>query len=239
MTLQAFKAVEFETNALRVTPVTPGKISRFEELPLISYRFTDENTSESVFYNIECLKGSGSYASASQMHAIARRMQESATELGVHLVDGSASYYNAEREFLGQTMQNLIRRGEAADLERSRGDLSGVIRGGKGHTSIPLPKGATLRIFPSVDAQMEMGPHPRWDCILKGDMFWFGKPMPFAVYHAHCQGFEFENLIGFADQCQKATLNWFPWLEGHICFDRIYVETNPVSHQDKESRSRG
>ena len=238
MTLQAFKAVEFETNALRVTPVAPGKITRFEQLPLISYRFSDGENSESVFYNIECNKGSGSYASVSQMHAIARRLQEAATALGVSIVDGSSSYYNEERDFIAQTMHNLIRRGESADLER-RGDLSGVIRGGSGHTSIPLPKGATLRIFPSQMAQMEMGPGPRWDCILKGDMVWFGTSMPYAVYHPHCQGFEFENLIGFTDQCQKALEAWFPWIKGYVCFDRISVVTNPVSHQDKESRGRG
>lgn len=241
MTLQAFKAAEFETSALRVIPVTPGKISRFEQLPLLSYTFADANGAvEKVFYHLERRANVGSFISVSQLHTVAKRMLDAAAEMGVHLHEHTSSYYNEQRDFLAQTMQNLIRRAAASDSGSSgRGDASATIRGSGGHIHAPLPQGATLRIFPSTNAQLEMGPYPRWDCILKGDMVWFGNHLPFAVYHAHCQGFEFENIIGFADECQKVMVNSFPWLEGHICFDRIGVETNPVSHQDEEGRKRG
>lgn len=236
MTLQAFKAAEFETSTLRVTPVTPGKITRFEQLPLISYQFTDSTGSEQLFFDIRRKDNVGGHVSISQIHHLAKRIIDAAAEEGVTLGENSSSYHADDREFMAQTMQNLIRKAASAEPER-RGDGTATIHGNGGHVHVPLPQGAMLKIFPTAEAQMQMGPYPRWDAILKGEMGWFGQRVDFAVYHAHCQGFEFDNLIGFTDQCQNALIQAFPWLEGQVCFDRIGVVTNPVSHQAKESRN--
>lgn len=241
MTLQAFKEVAFESNSLRITPVVPKAITRWDELPLISYPFQDKDgTIEQVCYQVD-LKDVGSRHryNARNLHGLMGQIVTASKEHEVELqIERLAYWESVATEFLTQTMQNLLRKYHSANDEESRGDFSAAIHG-RGHIYVPLPQGASLRIFPDVQAQMEMGPYPRWDCILKGDLVWFGKTLPWAVYHAHCQGFELREIMNLANQCREHLLKWFPWLEGHVCFTTAEVVSNPISHQGQEVRGRG
>lgn len=241
MTLQAFKEAEFESSSLRMTPVQPGKIERIDQLPLLSYRFATRQEDFKVFYNAELLKTERfSYTHPSALRPIVKDMLNGAAGVQAHLADNTTAYYNGPKEFLTQTLTNLIRRQLAADQDQPRGENAAAIHG-HGNVYVPLVKGAALHISDDRDFDRIPGTrfedrHVRWDIIAKGTVIWFGTPRKWYLSHAHCQGFEFVNIAGLMDQLQAAVLSWFPFLEGHICFHDVKMVTNPVSHQDKGDR---
>lgn len=241
MTLQAFKEAEFESSSLRIVPIAPKKISHLDELPNFSYHFQHATGPFTVCYNFQVLGDAThiNHPHPSMVRAIVRGLVNATAGASVR-IDHNLSFYAGLKEFYTQSMTNMLRLVGVEDPENGRSERSAAIRE-HGDAYVPLHKGASLHICDSdqLSQMRSVGPTPRWDIILKGDMVWFGKRRKYYVSHPHCQGFEFENIIGFTDQLHQACLTWFPFLDGHICFDTIEVVTNPVSHQGMEARRNG
>lgn len=244
MTQQAFRFADFESRDLRVSAVQPGKITRLGELPLISYTFDVDGKPEQFFYDITIKEGGrGFWNGPNGFRTIARDMLEGIESLGAGVWYNMSAYYNGDEQlFLMQTLSNLLRKKQSASMyPRGESQGGGVVHGA-GHIVVPLEQGATLRIMHRGSDQLSqmqaMGPFNRWDIVLRGSMAFFGQRVDYTVHHAHAQGFEFANLTEIAASMQWTMLQWFPFMEGHICIDRIQTMTNPVSHQTEEAKER-
>jgi hypothetical protein len=234
MKLQALKEAEFKSSSLQVIPVMPRRINSLSELPVVSYHFIVDGEVQQVHYNLVPNTQRRQPLIPSNYATIARDMVEAYSELGVQLhPDNRAAWWSDDKEYLAQTMQNMMRQKLRACMNGRHAE--GATIHALGHTYVPLDQGASLRIYPPKEPQdMDLD---RWDIILKGQVAFFGEKCEFAVHHAHAQGFELWNLVGIMKELEDIILRWFPFAKGHIQFWDIQTLSNPINHQDKHIRA--
>lgn len=231
MTLQALKEAEFESSSLRVIPVTPRLITSLAELPVISYGFQPINSDEKptkIFYDIVAKKNdrfNGGGPNGFQI--ISKHLMNALAGLGLRIMGTRAAYWDNDRQFVAQTMQNLFNAKLRSMEDRKRVD--GAAIHGLGAIYVPLAQGATFRINqPDYDDSMMVD----WDIIVNGQINFFGEVRPFAIHHPHCQGFTLPDIDVVMEEAMAGLFKWFPFLDGHVAvINRTYV-SNPIHHQD-------
>lgn len=229
MTLQAFKDAEFESSNLRVIPVNYSKIGSLSALPLFSYGFQiGDEPPFKLFYDAIAKKETDRVNSLNSFRVIAKQMVNSMSGLGVRLVSNNASYWDNDIQFLAQTMQNMFTSKLRAGTDSRRVD--GAAIHGLGAVYIPLEQGAMMRINqPDYDERCFMD----WDIIIRGEINFLGDVRPFAIHHAHCQGFEFPDIDVIMEEAMAGLFKWFPFLERHVAVINCAYVSNPVTHQDR------
>lgn len=231
MTLQAFKEAEFESSSLRVFPVTPRLITSLAELPVISYGFqpiSGDEPPEKIFYDIVAKGNDSRHGGPNGFQIISKHLINSLSGLGLRILGTRAAYWDNDRQFIAQTMQNLFNAKQRSMEHLKR--IDGAAIHGFGAVHVPLPQGATFRINqPDYDGSMMAD----WDVIVNGEINFFGEVRPFEIQHAHCQGFTLPDIDVLMEEAMATLFKWFPFLDGHVAvINRTYV-SNPVTHQDR------
>lgn len=233
MTLQALKEAEFESSSLRVFPVTPRPITSLADLPVISYGFQQANDEHApptkIFYDIvakdKCRFNGGG---PNGFQIISKHLMNSLAGLGLRIMGTRAAYWDNDRQFVAQTMQNLFNAKQRALDDNKR--IDGAAIHGLGAVYVPLPQGTTFRINqPDYDGSMMAD----WDIIVTGEINFFGEVRPFSIHHPHCQGFTLPEIDVVMEEAMAGLFKWFPFCDGRVSvINREYV-SNPVSHQDR------